>query len=305
MIAGINRLVDIQQADIQRLSVPVTQGKNITLDVLRLDKIHATISGNKWFKLRYALEAAILSGSKTILTFGGAYSNHLLATAYACSNLGLQSVGVIRGERPEILSDTLTECNDLGMQLHFISREAYSHKGTLSYELLRQFPGAYLIPEGGADADGVKGAADIAALAKAEYSHICCAVGTGTMMAGLMNGANEEQLIIGISALKLPEHDNSIEEFIAQATGNKPNYKIWYDYHFGGYARKTPELLSFMNALHAETRIPTDFVYTAKLFYGVLDLVEKDRFPRGSRLLIIHSGGLQGNRSLPKNSLRF
>ncbi len=305
MIAGINKLVDLEQAVTQRLSMPVSQRKNITLDVLRIDKIHATISGNKWFKLRDALEYALQSG-KSIITFGGAYSNHLLATAYSCAQLGLRSVAFVRGEEhASSLSETLRECQKFGMILHFISREEYAQKELLYEHYTMSFPTCIVIPEGGASSFGVKGAAEILRLAQGRFSHICCSVGTGTMMAGLVNSSHEDQFIMGFSALKISQDDNSIEEFIKGNTRGKNNYRINYDYHFGGYARKNTQLLEFMNDFYRQTGIPTDFVYTAKLCYGVLDLVEKDQFPPGSSVLIIHSGGLQGNRSLPKNALVF
>ncbi|HYF33620.1 MAG TPA: pyridoxal-phosphate dependent enzyme [Chitinophagaceae bacterium] len=306
MIAAINELVNLEQADMQRLMIPVTSRTSITANVLRIDKIHATISGNKWFKLRYALQDAIDNGIKNILTFGGAYSNHLLATAYACARLGLDAVGVIRGERPATLSETLRQCSELGMQLHFVTRELYAHKRMLYDECATIFPNAYLVAEGGADSMGVRGAADILQLsANYNYTHVCCAVGTGATLAGLLNAIKPHQSVTGISALNMPRSDNSVNEFIQRASGGKSNYRIFYDYHFGGYARKTTQLLDFMNSFYTQTGIATDFVYTAKLFYGVMDLIEKDQFPAGSRLLIIHSGGLQGNSSLLKNSLVF
>lgn len=305
MIAAINELVNLQPAVVQRMTLPVTSHKQITADVLRIDKIHATISGNKWFKLQYALEDAMLQGKKNIITFGGAYSNHLLATAYACARLGLHATGIIRGERPEILSGTLQECSGLGMQLHFVSRDDYHEKERLHGQLMELFPGSYIIPEGGAGARGVRGAAEILQLTRGhDFSHICCAVGTGTMLAGLLTVLSPEQSATGVSALKIPAGDNTISRFIQETTGSQ-NYSITYDYHFGGYARKTAELIQFMNSFYTQTGIPTDFVYTAKLFYGIIDMIGKDQFPPGSHLMIIHSGGLQGNRSLPKNSLVF
>ena len=306
MIASINSLVDLEQAVTQRLSMPVSQRKNITLDVLRIDKIHATISGNKWFKLRYALEEALRSGKKNIITYGGAYSNHLLATAYSCARLGLHCIGIIRGQEVEPpLSQTLLDCEQLGMHLHFISREEYAYKELIYDKFEQRFPDSLTIPEGGAGALGVKGATGILPLAAGQFTHVCCSVGTGTMMAGLVNSSHDEQFVMGFSALKMPDGDNSIEQFIHKDTNGRSNYRIWYEYHFGGYARKNTQLLQFMNSFYSETGVPTDFVYTAKLCFGVLDLIEDDQFPPGSRVLIIHSGGLQGNRSLPKGTLMF
>ena len=296
MTAVINALVDLREAVVQELALPVLAANNITAGVLRIDKIHATVSGNKWFKLKYALEEAMNMRKDTIVTFGGAYSNHLVATAYACAQLGLQCTGIVRGEEPAELSPALQDCMSYGMKLQFVSREEYREK-------IVQVPNPYLIPEGGASELGVQGAADMLNLVTpGNYSHICCSVGTGTMMAGLVNSASRVE---GFCALKLPGTNNSIEQFIQNTTGHKRNYSIHYGYHFGGYARKTPELINFINDVYAQTGIPLDFVYTAKMMYGVLDLAQQGYFPSGSKLLIIHSGGLQGNRSLLKNSIAF
>lgn len=296
MTAAINALVDLRRAVVQELLLPELAVNNIKAGVLRIDKIHATVSGNKWFKLKYALQEAMSLHKNTIVTFGGAYSNHLVATAYACAQLGLQSTGIVRGEKPAELSPSLQDCLSYGMELQFVSRDEYREKNA-------QFPGAYVIPEGGASRLGAQGAADMLDLAvPGEYSHVCCSVGTGTMMAGLITAAPRVE---GFSALKIAAGSNSIEQFIESTTGRSGNYSLHYNYHFGGYARKTPELIRFMNDFYSQTGIPLDFVYTAKLLYGVLDLAQKGYFPNGSKLLIIHSGGLQGNRSLPKNSLAF
>ncbi|HEY0679496.1 MAG TPA: pyridoxal-phosphate dependent enzyme [Chitinophagaceae bacterium] len=306
MIAGINALVDLQQAVIQQVDLPLSAGNKITSDVLRIDKIHATVSGNKWFKLKYTLQDALEKKHDMVVTFGGAWSNHLVATAVACSQLGITSIGVIRGEEPEVLSPTLNECLRYGMRLHFMDRHTYREKEIAYAEIRKLYPGAYMIEEGGRGPYGVKGAGEILDLVPVNrYSHICCAVGTGTMMAGVINASLPGQQVIGISALKIPEEDNQIEQFIRNATGNMNNFRIVYDYHFGGYARKTTELTDFMNAFYNSTGIPLDFVYTAKLLFGINDMAIKARFPAGSRLLIIHSGGLQGNQSLPKNTLVY
>jgi D-cysteine desulfhydrase len=307
MNAGINDLVDLRQAIVRELELPLLAMHNVSAGVLRIDKIHATVSGNKWFKLKYSLQQALEQQKKTVLTFGGAFSNHLVATAYACARLGLQSVGIVRGEAAAVHSPALEDCTALGMHLQFISRDAYRQKENAYLEIKKQFPDAYLIEEGGRGKLGVKGAADIMQLVPSnEYSHICCALGTGTMMAGLINAARTGERVEGFCALKIPDHhNNELQQFIDDTAGERKEHTIHYDYHFGGYARKNPQLINLMNDLYAATGIPLDFVYTAKMMYGVLDLVKTAYFPKGSRLLIIHSGGLQGNRSLPKNTLAF
>jgi 1-aminocyclopropane-1-carboxylate deaminase len=307
MNAGINSLVDLQQAVVRELGLPLLAAHQLSAGVLRIDKIHATVSGNKWFKLKYSLEQALQEGKTRVVTFGGAFSNHLVAAAYACARLNLQAIGIVRGEQPAQLSPALQDCMRYGMQLHFISREAYRQKESVYAEMKAQFPDAYLVEEGGCNALGIQGAADIMQLVPAgEYSHLCCAMGTGTMMAGLISAARAGERVEGFSALKVPgPGNNDLQQFIDNATGHRKDYTIHYDYHFGGYARKNPRLIRFMNDFYAATGIPLDFVYTAKMSFGVLDLVEKGYFPNGSRLLLIHSGGLQGNRSLEDGTIAY
>jgi len=273
--------------------------------MLRLDKIHPVISGNKWFKLKYHLESFKQNNYKGILTFGGAYSNHIIATAYAAKLRGIKCTGIIRGEKPHELSPTLKDCIDYGMQLEFIPRKIYKQKNLL-IESGQNFPGYYIIPEGGAGTLGEKGCCEILDLViKDTYSHIACAIGTGTMFMGLVNSSFPGQQVIGISVLKgmknLPDQFNELKYPPA-----KIKYcKILYDYHFGGYAKHSPELFTFMNDFYLQTGIAMDFVYTGKLVYAITELVKQGYFPQGSSLIIIHSGGLQGNKSIPKGTLIF
>lgn len=275
--------------------------KNIRVSVLRLDKIHPLISGNKWFKLRFYLDEARKQGKKSIVTFGGAWSNHILATAAACRIEKFFSIGIIRGEAPTTLSLTLEKAKELGMQLTFINRDEYKQKN-IPPQL--QASEHFFIPEGGYGDPGVKGASTILDHCnKEEFSHICCAVGTGTMLAGLINASSSNHFITGISVLKNnPEIDSNVRLLV---NANKKNYEIIHDYHFGGYAKYKPELISFMNSYYSRSNIPSDFVYTAKLFFAIADLIQKNYFSSGSRILIVHSGGLQGNDSLEKGTLIF
>jgi D-cysteine desulfhydrase len=278
---------------------------NVTVEVLRLDRIHPVISGNKWFKLKYHLQEAVQHNKKGILTFGGAWSNHLVATALACQQAGLASIGIIRGEQPAALSATLQEVQDYNMQLRFISRTAYSHEAALLPELQSAYPDYYIVPQGGQSHLGVLGAAEILQLTQIKsYSHVSCATGTGTMLAGLVHAALPHQQVIGICSLKMPaDDDNSLNSFVKPYAANEKHFTIFYDYHFGGYARKTGELIRFMNTIYQEHELPTDFVYTGKLLFGIIQLVQTRYFQSGSRILIVHSGGLQGNRSLPEGTL--
>ena len=270
-----------QFVPLQPIELPQLQQRHVRMDVLRLDQLHPVISGNKWFKLKEWLHLAKDKGR--IVTFGGAWSNHIIATACAARESGLSAVGIIRGERPAKPSATLAGAEAYGMQLEFISREQYRQKedpGFLS-SLSARYPDAIIIPEGGAGQPGISGSMDILrGIDSSPYSHILCAVGTGTTCKGLTAAAAPGQQVIGISVLTPP-------------------------YHFGGYARHTPELLDFINDFYRTTGIPSDFVYTGKLFYAALDMVRNGHFPPNSRILVIHSGGLQGNRSLAAGVLDF
>ena len=301
-------LFDISHAGIDLLQDNLFEEKKVTVSVLRLDKIHPVVSGNKLFKLHFFLQEALRSSHKTVLSFGGAYSNHLSATAFACSALGLKSIGIVRGEQPAQLSATLQQCIKDGMELKFISRQQYAGKENAGYlHTLQNGSGeCSIIPEGGFHPLGAKGASLIMDLVPDDnYTHICTAMGTATTMAGLLMAARPSQKITGIPVLK---GITNMEERISHLTGYKtmPGNLEWLgDYHFGGYAKRTEELIRFMNQCWQQYRLPLDFVYTAKMFFAVLDQIRNDHFPPGSNILCLHTGGLQGNRSLPANTLIF
>lgn len=280
---------------------PVESGTGYTVEVLRLDKIHPVISGNKWFKLRFYLEQALKEQKKTICTFGGAWSNHIVATAAACQSAGLKSIGIIRGEKPLQPSSTLTQASRFGMELHFVSREDFrSKKIPLNIPALETL----FVPEGGFGITGAAGAATISELTDFKnYTDICCACGTGTMLAGIARSASPDIRITGISVLK--NHNGLEKDIQSLMDGHTANITVLHDYHHGGYAKKTNVLLDFMNRFYSDNQIPSDFVYTGKLFFAADDLLKKGYFPAGSRVLLIHSGGLQGNDSLEKGTLIF
>ncbi|NDF97481.1 MAG: pyridoxal-phosphate dependent enzyme [Chitinophagia bacterium] len=285
----------------QPLLLPALVKKNSEATVLRLDLLHPIISGNKWYKLRYYLQEAVAQKKKRVITFGGAWSNHILATAAACRQLGLDSAALIRGEQPAVLSATLQQAASLGMQFHFVSREQYREK-RIPETLLT--PEDYIISEGGAGAFGVRGAGTILdTIDKSNYTHIICAAGTGTTLAGIINSALPDCQVIGIPVLSdLPTIESTIHSYVNQPAAR---WQLLSGFAWGGYAKHTAALLSFMNEFYIQTGIPTDIVYTAKLFYACSHMIENDFFEKESRLLIIHSGGLQGNRSLPENTLCF
>lgn len=293
------------------LPAPVKHG--VSLSVLRLDKIHPVISGNKWFKLLYHLEAARQQRAGGLLTFGGAYSNHIVAVACAAAEAGLNSTGIIRGEAPARLSPTLEDAGRYGMRLVFAERAFYKSVSdgadeAFIKEAAERYPGYHIIPEGGSGPLGVRGSAAISRLIDASHSHILCAIGTGTMFTGLAGGIESRESGVGSRESKAGTGRQVIGIPVLKSEAGwpaPPAGSIIPGYHFGGYARKTAALLDFMNFFYDHTGIPTDFVYTGKLLFATLDLIEKGYFAPGSRVLAIHSGGLQGNRSLAAGVLRF
>lgn len=299
-------VIDTANITIDKIKDDLLIQKQVTLSVLRLDKIHPIISGNKIFKLHYFLELAKQQNKTTIITFGGAYSNHLAATAYTCKLQNLQCIGIVRGEKPTTLSHTLQHCIANDMQLHFISREEYDKKDTAEYlqKLQQEYNNCVIIPEGGYDTLGSMGASLILdTINTNDYTHICVAVGTATTLIGILQIVNCK--VIGIPVLK-GMHD--IEARIYSLTQKKYNttkLSIWDNFHFGGYAKKTNDLIDFMNNCWEKHTLPLDFVYTAKAFYGVYDKIKADYFPSTSNILFIHTGGLQGNLSLPTKTLTF
>ncbi len=281
--------------------------KNVSLTIARLDKLHEDVSGNKLFKLHYFIEECLKSSHKTLLTFGGAFSNHLVATAFLCTKKGIKSIGIVRGEEPKILSHTLTRCKDLGMNVRFISRKDYKdfeENGNNIAELTNLFGDFILVPEGGYNVAGAYGASLIMEVVEPEkFTHISTSVGTATTLAGLLLKKNIDQEIIAIPVIKnmldIPERLNHL------GVGADINPVVFSDFHFGGYAKHTPELIGFMNSFYAETSIPTEFVYTAKMMYAIYVKIKSGYFKPGSNILCIHTGGLQGNKSLPQGTLIF
>jgi len=282
-------------------NLPSFETENITVSTLRTDLIHPIVSGNKWFKLRFYLEEAKKLKCNTIASFGGAYSNHIVALAAACKLNGFESVGFIRGELSN--SPSLQEAKELGMQLYFLSREDYKYKDVVMEKYANNT--WFWINEGGYGINGALGAATILQTKDcSSFTHIICACGTGTMLAGLIMGANEKQSVIGISVLKNNVGLNQMATALITLE-NKKEVTTIHDFHFGGYAKHPKELINYMNQLFERESLPTDIVYTSKLFYATESLIRQQYFKSNSKILVIHSGGLQGNRSLIPGSLIF
>ena len=267
---------------------------SVKVFIRREDLIHPFVSGNKFRKLKYNLLQAKKENQHTLLTFGGAYSNHIAATAFAGKEHGFQTVGVIRGEELEAKIDenpTLQFAQDCGMKFEFVSRNTYRLKDTANFvEKLREKHGSfYLVPEGGTNEFAVNGCEEILNKADEDYDFICCAVGTGGTISGLINGSFEGQKVLGFPALKGDFLQKDIRNF---AKNN--NFSLLNEYHFGGYGKVTSELIEFINSFYKKNKIPLDPIYTGKMVFGVIDLIQKNYFPKNAKILLIHTGGLQG-----------
>ncbi|QWX83089.1 1-aminocyclopropane-1-carboxylate deaminase/D-cysteine desulfhydrase [Cellulophaga sp. HaHaR_3_176] len=291
----------------QQVKLPLLDQKQISLFVKREDLIHPFISGNKYRKLKYNLIEANIKDYKTILTFGGAYSNHIAATAYAGKENGLRTIGVIRGE--ELANKwhdnpTLVFAKKNGMQFKFVTREWFRNKNSeeAHQELENEFEKFYIIPEGGSNTLAVKGCEEILNEDDADFDVITSCVGTGSTIAGIINSAKEHQKVIGFPALKGDFLIKDICKFAPEF-----GWQLQTDYHFGGYAKVSKELIDFINDFKYKTTIALEPVYTGKMMFGLLDLIAKDYFKPGTKILAIHTGGLQGvngmNIVLKKKSL--
>jgi 1-aminocyclopropane-1-carboxylate deaminase len=276
---------------------------SIRFDVLRFDEIDAVVSGNKFFKLKLYLENVLAQNATTIATFGGAYSNHIVATAFVCKKLGLKSIGIIRGEEPKKLSHTLVDAMNYGMHLIFTERSYYRNKKAIQEKY--QSNNWFWINEGGYGIAGANGAAEMYNWIDDSYTHILLAAGTGTMMAGFIKAAKKHQQIIGVNVMKGNENLINEVEFLLTDEEKKKNYILLNDYHFGGYAKPSKELFNFMNKVWDTYKLPTDFVYNSKTIFACFDLMKKNYFSPQSKILAIQCGGLQGNLSLNKNILHF
>ena len=283
----------------QEVNFSEIEGKGISLFIKREDQLHPFISGNKYRKLKYNLQEAQNQNKDAIVTFGGAFSNHIAATAAAGLLYNIRTIGVIRGD--ELANDlenvlrnnpTLKFASEHSMKFHFITRSEYRRKDTseLINNLKVQFGDFYLVPEGGTNHNAVKGCEEILTKEDKQFDYICSSIGTGGTISGLINSIKNHQKVIGFPVLKGDFLKNEIKKYILR----EDNWSLNTEYHFGGYAKVSEELITFINKFKAETNIPLDPVYTGKMMYGIIDLIRKGFFKERSKILAIHTGGLQG-----------
>jgi 1-aminocyclopropane-1-carboxylate deaminase len=276
-----------------------TEHGSVLLSMLRLDLIHPFAGGNKFFKLKYNLREAAKEGKGTIITFGGAWSNHIAATAAAGKIYGLETIGIIRGDELDGGNSTLTRAQDQGMKLHFVSRELYRNKSALmemvnaTYDPEKHF----VIPEGGSNELGVKGCTEISTLINEPFDVICCACGTGATLAGIIRSLKPGQSALGFQVLKAPGYIKSEVEHWLGGSATSP-WEINEEHHFGGYARYNAELQQFMKDFSTHHHMPLDFIYTAKMMFGIYSMIKTGAFPTGTRIIAVHTGGLQGNAGM-------
>ena len=297
---------------LQQVKLDFLEEKNIQLYVLREDLINPTISGNKWRKLFYNLQEAKHQGKNQLLTFGGAFSNHIAATAAAGKQFGFKTIGIIRGEEHLPLNPTLQLAYENGMQFHYVDRTFYREKkyDILFLETLKeQYGDFYLVPEGGSNAFAVKGCTEILKNINIDYDIICCACGTGGTIAGIIASVDETKQVIGFPALKGGEFlKNDIQQLLADYQQqfsveiNHPNWSLNTDYHFGGYAKRTKELIEFVTFFNEKHNIPLDYIYTGKMLFGIYEMAKMSAFFNGKKIVAIHTGGLQGNCGFEYNS---
>lgn len=298
--------------EINENNIPLTEifdttleSKNTRLFILREDLTHPEISGNKWRKLKYNIQEAQHNNFDTLLTFGGAYSNHIAATAAAGKYYGIKTIGIIRGEEILPLNPTLQLARDNGMIFKYVSREEYRKKNTsdLIKLLRREYGNFYMVPEGGSNAFAVKGCTEIINNINTNFDVICCACGTGGTIAGIIASLDNSKEVIGFPALKGGDFlKNDIQQLLnehsivfKQKVENN-NWKLNTDYYFGGYAKVKPELVQFIQEFNKKHNIPLDLIYTGKMVFGLFDMMKNSNQFDNKTIIVVHTGGLQGNK---------
>ncbi len=284
------------QSPLTQIRHPLLDNHGINLWLKRDDLLHTVISGNKWRKLKYSLDNALTRNADTLISMGGIYSNHLHALAYVGNWLNLKTIGIIRGERPTLLTPTLLDMQAWGMELRFVSRSDYRTYRT--YKNTDDFPGLhnnhYWLPEGGANPLALRGVAELYAEIDIPYDYLCVACGTGATLAGLVNASDKTAQILGFPVFK--NADYLYDDIQKLLSNNFTNWQLNMDYHFGGFAKINLELEQFIHNFEQITSIPLEPVYTGKMLYGLFDLIGKGYFKPGQNIIALHTGGLQGKR---------
>lgn len=278
----------------------ITNRHDLKLFLLRTDLNHPSISGNKLYKLKYNLAEAKRQNKKSLLSFGGAFSNHIAATAFAGKENNFKTIGIIRGDEALELNHTLKSAKENGMEVHFVSRELYRNKNALYEYIHKKFQNEdfYLIPEGGANDLGIQGCKEITQQISIPFDYICCPCGTGTTLTGIILSLKENQQAIGFQVLKSENYiKNEVQNWLKRLDFQESkNWHINENYHFDGYAKTSPKLVNFMERFQQENYIPLDYVYTGKMMFGIYDLIKNNFFKQGTVVIAIHTGGLQGNQ---------
>ncbi|MER2490625.1 1-aminocyclopropane-1-carboxylate deaminase/D-cysteine desulfhydrase [Catenovulum sediminis] len=269
--------------------------KSVEVYLKRDDLIHPVISGNKWRKLKYFI--AQHDSHLGVLSFGGAFSNHLVALAYACNQRGIPSVGIVRGERSSEQNSTLSYCQKLGMQLHFADRQTYKKRNQVDYwrELQAVYPNYVILPEGGRTKEALLGVGEIITEVPLEFTHIVCPVGSGTTLAGLAAKVQYHQQVIGVAALAKADYLRAeVEQLLMLQDKDKNNWQLMTDFHLGGFAKSSPDLLSYIQRFYQLHQVTLDPIYTGKMCMAFEKMLLADKFPPGSKIILLHTGGLQG-----------
>ncbi|CAM1360824.1 1-aminocyclopropane-1-carboxylate deaminase [Tenacibaculum soleae] len=295
----------------QQVFLPILEEKKVELFIKREDEIHPFVSGNKFRKLKYNVSEAKDQQKKSLLTFGGAFSNHIVATAVAGSLSGFKTIGIIRGDelgnnfgKTIAENSTLREAYKNGMEFKFVSRSIYRDKTSEEFinDLRKEFGDFYLIPEGGTNELAIKGCKEILNEEDENFDYICCAIGTGGTIAGLINSTKKHQKVIGFPALK----GDFLQQEVKRFANNKSNWSLQTDYHFGGYGKYNEDLIRFINEFKEQVKIPLDPIYTGKMLFGIIEMIKENKFPENSKIIAIHTGGLQGidgvNQKLKKKN---
>lgn len=301
IIYCILTIVPIPHSPLQPLVSAEIEAAGVQIFIKRDDLLHPLVSGNKWRKLKYNLVEMQRQNHHTLLTFGGAYSNHIYATAAAGKLFDFKTIGLIRGEECFPVNPTLSFAQECGMRLHYLDRAAYKEKENDIFlkGIKSKFGECYLLPEGGSNAFAIQGCKELVEEINIPFDIICTACGTGATLAGIIAGLKPHQKALGFSALKAVDYfESKLPDYWNGATFSNHLYEVKYDYHFGGYAKMKTGLIQFMDRFTQTFNIPLDPIYTGKMMYGLFDLIKKQYFPRGTTIIAVHTGGLQGLRGM-------